>query len=286
MKTTPAALLGLLVAVAGCDIKVGQNGVSVDIADGSASDEWARTYTLSPGGHFEIVNVNGAIHATPSSGPQVEVVARREVRAQNEETSRALLQKIEMVEDVAADRVKVEAKADWEQTSGTFGRRPQATVEYRVGVPPGLSVHLKTENGAVRLENVRGAIVAASTNGGVNARGLEGSLRASTVNGGINVDLASVTGDVEIVTVNGGVRLELPADVNAMLDARAVNGGVTVDEQITLEATDRARLHVAGRLNGGGPKISVQTTNGGVRVSVRAPSPPPPPPLPPLPPRG
>jgi hypothetical protein len=215
------------------------------------------------------VTVNGSISASPATGAQVEVLARREVKTQSQEASRELLQKVQMVEEVAPNRVKVHARADWEQTFGNLGRRSQVNIEYRLSVPAGLKVSLVTQNGAVRLENVQGSIVASSTNGGVFGRGLSGSLNASTVNGGVQIDLASVTGDVQLVTVNGAIRLELPLDVDATLDARAVNGTVTVDDQLPIETTERARLHVAGRINDGGPKISVQTTNGGVRVMAR-----------------
>jgi hypothetical protein len=271
MNLHPAALAALLLASAACDIRVNENGgVSVDIAEGTARDEWTRTYTLAPGGRFEIVNQNGAISAVPATGGQVEVRAQREVKTQEEATSRELLKKVEMIEEVSAARVKIESRSQWDQSiGGGLGRRPQLTIEYHLAVPPGLHVSLETENGAVRLENVNGTIVVSSTNGGINASGVSGSLSGATVNGGIQVDLAEVTGEVSLVTVNGGIRLELPANVKATLDARAVNGGVSVDEGLRLAATEQERLHVAGALNGGGPRISAETTNGGVRVSAR-----------------
>jgi len=37
---------------------------------------------------------------------------------------------------------------------------------------------------------------------------------------------------------------------------------------LPLKADDRTNKRVTGRLNEGGPRISVQTTNGGVRVGV------------------
>jgi hypothetical protein len=261
---------------AACDVRVNQGGgLSVDIAEGTARDEWRRSYPVAPGGRFEIVNVNGAIEARASSGTQVDVLARREVRTEDEATSKALLQKIEMEEEVAPGRVKIEARGVEPEASvaGGLGRRARIGIEYEISIPAGLIVDLRTENGAVRLENVSGSIAAASTNGSISGTGLSGSLAASTVNGGIQVEFASVAGDVSLQTVNGGVRLALPADVKATLDARAVNGGVSVDEALRFDATEQARLHIAGTLNGGGPEISAQTTNGGVRVSARDGSP-------------
>jgi hypothetical protein len=91
---------------------------------------------------------------------------------------------------------------------------------------------------------------------------------ASTVNGGIEIGLTSVNADSKIITVNGPATLTVPADIDAELDAAAVNGGVTTQDDLPLTARDRTNRRVTGRLNNGGPRIVVQTTNGGVRVGL------------------
>jgi hypothetical protein len=68
--------------------------------------------------------------------------------------------------------------------------------------------------------------------------------------------------------VNGAIRLDLSPDVQATLEASAINGGVVVRDGVALESTERGRQRVAGRINKGGPKIVAQTTNGGVVVST------------------
>ena len=40
-------VLAAAVLVSACDVRVGENGVSVGIIEGKATDEWVRTYTLS-----------------------------------------------------------------------------------------------------------------------------------------------------------------------------------------------------------------------------------------------
>jgi hypothetical protein len=92
------------------------------------------------------------------------------------------------------------------------------------------------------------------------------------VNGGIQADLASVTADSRLTTVNGGIRLDLPAGAGAELDAAVVNGGVSVDEALRLVDGQTSRQRVSGRLGSGGPRIVLQTTNGGVRVASRQPA--------------
>jgi hypothetical protein len=259
-----SVFIAALLLSTGCDVQVSDKGVSLDIVEGKASDEWTRTYTLPKEGRLEIVNPNGLIEAFPATGANVEVRVTREVRSRSDEAARELLKQVSINEEVAPDRVKIET-ADVRQMGGF---RQGIRIEYRVNIPPGLNVSLKTQNGAVRLENVEGRLAASSTNGGVTGSGLSGAVDASTVNGGIVMDLASVTGDVRIVTVNGGIRLNIPRDTNATLDATAVNGGVSVSDELPLTTTERARLRVSGRINNGGPKIEVQTTNGGIRIGT------------------
>ena len=116
------AVLCLALVSTACDVKVGDDGLSVDFAVGRATDEWKRTYTIQPGGRFEIVNVNGVIHVSPAKDSEVEVLAMREVRAESEEASRELLKKAEMREEVAPDRVSIQGPAPQEGERG-FRRR-------------------------------------------------------------------------------------------------------------------------------------------------------------------
>ena len=257
----------LVCAGSACDVKVSKDGdVSVDVASGKANDEWRRTYSLPNGGRLEIINVNGLIEVYPASGPDVEVIARREVRTRTEEEAKARLAKAEMIEDVGPDHVKIEARPNDQGVS--FGPHGRVNIQYRVSVPAGLATSFRTENGVVRLENIEGRITVASTNGPIVGHGLSGSVDASTVNGGIEIGLTSVNGDSKIVTVNGPATLIVSPEINAELEAAAINGGVTTQDGLPLTAGDRTNKRVTGRLNEGGPRISVQTTNGGVRVGV------------------
>lgn len=263
----PNAVLCLALLSTGCDIKVGEQGMSVDFALGKATDEWTRSYTIEPGGRLEIVNVNGTIHASPASGGQVEVRAVRELRAGSEDEAREILRTSAMREEVAPDRVVVQPPARPEGEGGH--RRPQMVVRYDVRVPAGLVLAFKTQNGEIRVDNVVGQLTASTTNGGITGLALSGSVDASTTNGGIQMDMATLTGDTRLVTVNGGVHLSVPSAIDADLEASAVNGGVSVETGDGLSISETSRQRVTGRFNKGGPRIQLQTTNGGVRVDRR-----------------
>lgn len=256
-----AGLLGTLCLVMACDVKVGQDGVSVDVAHGKATDEWTRTYSLKPGGRLDIVNVSGQITVEASDGHDVEIVASREANAATDENAQELLRKAEMVEQVAPDHVAIESRLD---SRNGVGHR--VVVQITARVPAGLTVSTKTENGGVRLERVDGAMTAQSTNGPIVGRELSGSVTASTVNGGIRIEIAKLTADSRMTAVNGAIELALAPDVNATLEASVVNGPVLIADGVPLTATDKSPQHVAGTINRGGPTITANTTNGAVRV--------------------
>jgi DUF4097 and DUF4098 domain-containing protein YvlB len=268
MTFRPIYLSVLLVAAAlagGCDVHVGENGLSMDVTSGKATDEWTRTYTLTKGGAVEVVNVNGPIVVEAATGPQVEIRATRVARAKSDEEAQELLKKLEIKEDVAPGRVAIQTVTG---TGMSVGRR-SVNVEYRVRVPAGLQVSVKTENGGIGLYDVNGTVAATTTNGGVRGTNVSGAVSAHIVNGGIVMDIAHVAGAIELESVNGGIRLDIPPDLNADLEAHAVNGGVSADAELKVEASERSRTRIAGRLNRGGSRISVSTVNGGVRLRAR-----------------
>ena len=268
MRTPIPVLSAILVAslFAGCDIRVGEDGVSVDVANGRASDEWRRTYTVAPGGRVEVTNGNGAIEVLAAAGSQVEILAERMVRSGSDEEAAATLRNLKMTEEVAPDRVRVEL-ASLDSTGGRSWSRTNVSIRYIVRVPAGLKVSAANGNGGVRVDGVSGSIEASTTNGGITAERVTGSLKAIAVNGGIRAAMAALSGDVEVSVTNGGIRLELPPDVKASLNASCVNGGIRVADSLKLQATETSRRQVTGTFNGGGHKIVASTVNGGINIS-------------------
>lgn len=264
LRILPALFL-LSVLAAGCDINVGEHGFSMDVASGKAQDEWTRSYTIAAGGRIEVVNINGTITASPGDGPAVEVRAERVAKASNDEAARELLKKIEIVETKSGDAVRIETKVP-KMSWGRSGHE----VKYWVKVPKGLAMNFETVNGGVRLENLDGQVVASTTNGGVKGHGLRGSVRAGTTNGGVEIDMADVTGEIDLETTNGGIRLRLPDRTKASLDARCTNGGISVDDSLAVETAEKSRRKFRGDMNGGGHRVSLETTNGGIRISSAA----------------
>jgi hypothetical protein len=270
-----AAVLAAGLATAACDIKTSADGdFSFDIASGKAEDTWSRTYKLPSTGRFELINVNGKITAEPADGTDLIVEGRRTAKARSDEGAKELLAKLEIREEVGESTVRVESRPP--RLAGFSGHQ----VEWTIKVPKGVIVDLRTTNGGVRLNGLANEIHARTTNGGVKGVGIIPSVfEASAVNGGVELELgAPLDGDdsIEMETVNGGVELALAPESKATIAARCVNGGVHVENlEISREEQGNdfeRRRRLNGTMNGGGAKVNMSTTNGGVRI-VRAGSP-------------
>jgi hypothetical protein len=265
-----AAVLAAGLATTACDIKTTANGeFSMDIATGKAEDTWSRTYKMADKGRFELINVNGRITAEPTDGAEVVVEGKRTTKARSDEGAKDLLSKLEIREEVGDATVRVESRPP--RLSGFSSHQ----IEWTIKVPKGVVLDLRTTNGGVRLNGLANEIHAKTTNGGVKGVNIAASvIEASAVNGGVEFELSAPldsTASIEMETVNGGVELSLPAESKATIAARCVNGGVKVDNLEIARDEEQSdfdkRRRLNGTLNGGGAKVNLSTTNGGVRLS-------------------
>ena len=91
-------------------------------------------------------------------------------------------------------------------------------------------------------------------------------MRATTTNGGVDLELVVADPAVHVSTTNGGVTVRIPPDSKADLQATCTNGGIDVTGlELDVEG-ERTRRRLDGRLNGGGPRIDVSTTNGAIEI--------------------
>ena len=253
-------VLGVLASIAttGCDI------VTADLRH-AATSEWRKSYTLEPGGRLEVSNVNGRIQVEASEGNQVEIVAQKKARGISEDAAKEAADRVEIKETVSSSSIRIETRMP--QTNGMF--RGSAEVSYSVRVPSGADVKFTTVNGGIDLSRLTGKIDVETTNGGIVAREVGGAIEATTTNGGVEVELTQVaSGGVKLGCVNGGIKLRLPSEAAATISASVANGGIDADG-LKLETTESSRRSLEARLNGGGPMIKIEGTNGGIKLAAR-----------------
>jgi hypothetical protein len=261
-RFAPALLVALIAsASAGCDI------VTADLRSEETS-QWQKTYTLDANGRVEIGNVNGKIRVEPSSGNTVEITATKKARGASPEQAKAALERATILENVSPGSIKIETRIT--RVEGIVFNGGNLQVEYLVKVPVGAETKATTVNGGIEIVGLKGRVTAETTNGGVEARGLSGQLEASTTNGGLDIDLESLAeGGVRLECTNGGIKVRLPRDARATISASITNGGISASD-LPIDATgDNNRRRLEGRMNGGGPRLQISGTNGGISLSGR-----------------
>jgi len=261
-RLLPALLLPLLLGpLAGCDI------VTADLRSEETA-QWHKTYQLEATGRLEINNVNGKIDVEPSTGNTVDVTAMKKARGASPDAAKAALERATIVEDVSSGRIRIDTKM--EKISGVVFHGGNATVEYRVKVPAGAEVKFTTVNGGIEITGLQGRITAETTNGGVTTRDVGGQLAASTVNGGLDIDVSRITeGGVKLDFVNGGLKMRMPRDARATISASISNGGISAGDLPIQTTGENNRRRLEGSMNGGGGRVTIGGTNGGITLSGR-----------------
>jgi hypothetical protein len=258
-RRLPRFAAGLLVLMAG--INLAACNLHID-NQAEARSEWKKSYSLAKGGTFEIRNTNGLIDVSPGSGDQIEVTAERIAKAGTDAEAKDAAEKIEIRETVSPDNIILDSKIT---ISGMFngGNRQ---VKFHVRAPRGTILRLSNTNGAIEVTDMSGEMRLDTTNGAVKAVGISGVTRASTTNGGVSLDFDSVPeGGVTAETTNGAVVVTIPRDAKARINARVSNGGIAADG-LSLSVSEQSRRRLDATVNGGGPELRLETTNGGVRI--------------------
>ena len=128
----------------------------------------------------------------------------------------------------------------------------------------------ETGSGDIRLDaRGSGDVHVHTGSGNVELRGVNGGVQAETGSGDVTV--AGVqTGTWEIRAHSGNVEIELPSNAAFDLDASTGSGEVVVGRPVTMVIQGRvreARRSVNGKVGGGGPRLTIHTGSGDVRIN-------------------
>ncbi len=143
-----------------------------------------------------------------------------------------------------------------------------------------------TEDGAIRLEDVDGRCDVASDDGSIAVQGRLDGLRVRTEDGSVVVRAGAgskISRDWNLSTGDGSMVLYVTDALGASLDAEAQDGSVKLDSGLTFERDgERSRNALRGRLGVGGPRLTMRSGDGSIRLRRLAGGPiPPHPPSPP-----
>ncbi len=126
----------------------------------------------------------------------------------------------------------------------------------------GGSVNARTAGGSIRIGASGGDVVAHTAGGSVNVEDVRGSVDASTNGGSINAHIRTQpSGNSELRTYGGSVTVSLAPGIALDVDAYSTNSRVSSDFDFPASAWDDDEAELRGRLNGGGPELSIRASH-------------------------
>lgn len=260
----------------------------------AAAENWSKTYDVGAGPTLQVTVEDAEVHVSAWSEPRIKI----DVETEGWKIGPGGLR---LTEAQAGDRVTFALR----EPAITFhlGLSPRS-VRVEIHAPAKTALELKSGDGSVTCEGLKGGADIHTGDGSITVDGLAGALTLHTGDGRVeawNLDgrLTATTGDgrvrlngrfdgLDVSTSDGSVTLDvapgsqvgqgwrihtgdgpvvlrLPSDLKATLDAHTGDGGLTVDMPVTLTGRVRENdLHAA--LNGGGPEVRVRTGDGSILI--------------------
>jgi DUF4097 and DUF4098 domain-containing protein YvlB len=122
----------------------------------------------------------------------------------------------------------------------------------------------ETGSGNIYAEETgEGDVKAGTGSGNIELRNVRGGLKAGTGSGNINVGGMPTT-DWKLETGSGNVDL-WTSSIGITLNAESGSGGIHSDHEVAVQG-ELSRHHLAGKLNGGGPLVRIETGSGEIRI--------------------
>jgi DUF4097 and DUF4098 domain-containing protein YvlB len=235
-------------------------------SDHSFTEEFHKTYTLTPNGRVELDNINGAVHISTWDRNEVKVDALKYAGTKER------LDEVRIEIDSGNDYVSIKTKyPDHNLTFNSIwgSRNNPAGVEYTLTVPRGARLdEIQLINGELDVTGVAGEVRASCINGRLEAHNLSGRAKLSTINGHLDARFDRLAGSsIELSSVNGSVELTIPSDSKAEIEASTVSGGIDNDFGLHVNHHSFVGHDLRGELGNGGTRIKLENVNG--RIDVR-----------------
>ncbi len=136
----------------------------------------------------------------------------------------------------------------------------------------GGQVRVRTGDGSISLMDAQGAVDLNTGDGSIDLRGRLESLRVHSGDGSVHVaaeDGSAVAREWLVTTGDGAIRVELPAGLDANVEADSGDGRVSADWAEPSRRDDGDRQSFRGRLGKGGPAIRLESGDGSIDIRSR-----------------
>ena len=252
-----------------CSLTLAFSGVSL-------ADDWSKTFPISGKPELRVNTNDGSV--------TIRTWDRKEIEARVTTVHWRIPSDVQVIDHQTGDHVDLEVRMPHHMFSLNFGQRTAIQVELRV--PRELQSDIRTGDGSILAENLKGETRLSTGDGRIEATSLDGTLDAQTGDGRIvtrgRFDMLTLhTGDGSIEaeinngsrmtsewsvrTGDGHVTLRLPATLSADLDVHTGDGHIQSDLPVTMSGS-RNDHELRGKLNAGGPPFIVRTNDGSIRL--------------------
>ncbi|GIV59649.1 DUF4097 domain-containing protein [Rhodocaloribacter litoris] len=281
-------------------------GVTGAPAHGGPAEAWdtvKRTFKVRPGGTLFIDLDHGNVTVEVGRDDLVHIEVERIVEADSEEEAKRILDRHEL--DFLQDGNNVHFRSRFEDQRWTrklWGRSTRFKMEVRVKVPERFNVDFsngagnlviadvvgrvagRTGAGNVRIGTVRGPVEVSSGAGNIEVDGavgrvevssgagnitlrrIEGQILAHTGAGNITAQITSQPEDASrLESGAGNVTVYLDRDVGVYVDAVAGLGSAECEYGLEIEGK-WMKKSFGGRVNGGGPELTLRSGVGNVAL--------------------
>ena len=155
-------------------------------------------------------------------------------------------------------------------------------VEFYLLIPENYNVELNTSGGSLSIEDLIGKLDARTSGGSINVGNIVGDVQLHTSGGSINTD--TITGDLDAHTSGGSIKVTINKQLienaklttsggsitayiipNIKLDINASTSGGRVKSDFKIDGKVNKRS-VRGTINGGGPKLTLKTSGGSIKI--------------------
>jgi DUF4097 and DUF4098 domain-containing protein YvlB len=225
------------------------------------TDRVTKTFRVGRTAALELSNISGDIVVTGGPGEEIAIEATKRVRGRDDAEAK---QQLSSVSIEAVERGgRVEVRTVYPRMSNN-----RVSVDYRVTVPAGTSVDVKSVSGDMKVTGVKGDLRAESVSGEVRAETGGQAARVKSVSGDVELTGVSGSGDVNVASVSGDVTAKNIKCRN--LDAGSVSGEVRlidVDCERSQVSSISGSLEYAGPLQKGG-RYELKAHSGNVRLAL------------------
>jgi hypothetical protein len=277
------------------------SGVHMGFAQ-DAQDVINQSFKVQTGGTLFLDIDQGDVEIVARRGGEVLVDVERTVEGRARADAAEIFSRHQVSFNQEQNDVRIEARNDQERSNWPWGNRSRLRVRFRIQVPDQYNVTFTSGAGNITVTGVSGAVDGTTGAGNMIARTVRGPLELRSGSGNVNVvnaigtirvstgagnvDLRDVQGGVNAATGAGNViaRITGQPETDSRLESGAGNVSVFLAGQIGVDVNATAAVgsldtdfplqtsgrwmsrSAEGRINGGGPEMSLRTGVGNVAV--------------------